>query len=158
MESLENKLNRLSPELRKEVEDYVDYLVSRSENHFMPRDAVVPMPPVSNGIPPALRAPEPAPVSVTPGISVVGNGGQNRREEESPSRVPASQEPEEEIIHEIMVGGGDPVTRDYLDYGQFETTAPPLPSPATEAVQRVKAKLGGKKDTAAGTHLLEWID
>ena len=31
MESLESKLDRLSPEQRREVEDFVDFLIQRAE-------------------------------------------------------------------------------------------------------------------------------
>ena len=36
MESLESKLDRLSPEQRKEVEDFVDFLLFRSGNLSSP--------------------------------------------------------------------------------------------------------------------------
>ncbi len=60
MESLESKLDRLSPEQRKEVEDFVDFLLSRSGN--VPAPPAAGQTPVSfqNVAPPPLFVQEPA--------------------------------------------------------------------------------------------------
>jgi hypothetical protein len=56
-------------------------------------------------------------------------------------------------MQEIAVD--DSLTGDYIDYGKYE---PPPPSPATEAVQRVKDKLSRKKENDPAKKMLEWID
>jgi hypothetical protein len=57
------------------------------------------------------------------------------------------------LMQEIAVD--DSLTGDYMDYGKYE---PPPPSPATEAVQRVKEKLSRKKGDDPANKMLEWID
>ncbi len=62
------------------------------------------------------------------------------------------------VIQEIAV---DDESDGYFDYGRFEKTAPPAPlppSPADEAVKKVKRKLIQKSEQASKTQLLDWID
>ena len=59
MESLESKLDRLSPEQRKEIEDFVDFLLSRSGTGVVPPSTPVNNPPVLNIAPPPLSLIEP---------------------------------------------------------------------------------------------------
>jgi hypothetical protein len=54
MESLESKLDRLSPAERKEIEDFVDLLLSRSEQADIP-------PPLFPAILPLLNMSPPLP-------------------------------------------------------------------------------------------------
>ena len=64
------------------------------------------------------------------------------------------------VIQEIAVDDGSD-SDGYLDYGRFEKTAPPAPlppSPADEAVKKVKRKLIQKSEQASKTQLLDWID
>jgi hypothetical protein len=76
---------------------------------------------------------------------------QNIREEESTSL----EMPEEHYspIREITVEVEDRISRDYMDYGQFEQQ-----SPAIEAVKKVKAKLIQKSGQDKSSHMLDWID
>lgn len=57
------------------------------------------------------------------------------------------------LMQEIAVD--DSLTEDYIDYGKYE---PPPPSPATEAVQRVKDKLSRKEENDLSKKMLEWIN
>ena len=63
MESLESKLERLTPVQRQEVEDFVDFLLSRSG---MIRDIPRPLPvtPPLNGAPPPLTLIEPVHIAM----------------------------------------------------------------------------------------------
>jgi hypothetical protein len=56
-------------------------------------------------------------------------------------------------IQEITVEVDDQISRNYMDYGQFEQS-----SPATEAVKKVKAKIIQKSEQEKSHHLLDWID
>ena len=57
-------------------------------------------------------------------------------------------------IQEITVEVDDRISRDYMDYGQFEQQE----SPATAAVKKVKAKLIQKSEQDKSHHLLDWVD
>ncbi|WML67393.1 MAG: hypothetical protein METHP_00914 [Methanoregula sp. SKADARSKE-2] len=152
MESLESKLERLIPEQRKEIEDFVDFLLHRSEPAPARQAATVQAPPLLQLVPPPLTAPE-----LEPGLPSSG--------ESVPRRVivrsspPAVAEEPEPVVQEMIVGGDDLVTRDYLDYGKFERGSQTLPpSPATEAVKRVKEKIGNRAENDRSRQLLDWID
>jgi hypothetical protein len=139
MDLLPNKLDRLTPEQRREVEDFVDFLLFRSDNQpAVPRE-VAPVPPIFSVAPPPL---EPAPVLPA--------------QEIASSTVPASPLQDERPaspIHEIGAGE-DGITRDYMDYGKFDQT----PSPATEAVKKVKRKLVQREEQDKSRQLLDWVD
>jgi len=147
MESLESKLERLTPFQQKEVEDFVDFLLSRSG---IIRDVPGPIPvapPLINGAPPPLTMIEPVHIMT---------GSLHETEQQSlPGSGSPSPAPEETagVIQEIGTGGDDWIARDYLDYGKFEQ-----PSPAAEAVKKVKEKLGRRQEQDKGNHILEWID
>ena len=140
MESLESKLERLAPGQRKEVEDFVDFLLFRSgEPPASPR-MITQAPPVLSRVPPPLETvplpPAPAPVSDTEPGSPSPSGQVPAPVQESPSTV------------------DDWITRDYMDYGQFEQA----PSPAAEAVKKVKQKISQREDHEKSHQLLDWID
>jgi hypothetical protein len=63
-------------------------------------------------------------------------------------------EESEPVIHEITVGGDDRITHDYMDYGQFDQQ----PSPATEAVAKVRKKIIARQAEEKPHHLLDWVD
>jgi len=149
MDTLESKLDRLSVEQRREVEDFVDFLIQRAEGIRvtvqLPSHDLSP----AKSIAPPLITPDPVPVEEPP---------------VSPAREyvpPAAPEPVHEAeapvaIHEIETDDG------LLDYGKFERAAAapaPLPiSPADAAVQKVKRKLIQKSEQADKNRLLDWID
>ena len=148
MESLERKLDRLSPDQRREVEDFVDFLLYRSvspQGVFSP--ATVNQQ-VLNTAPCAIPVMAPMIIQETP--QVVAQE-QNIREEESTSLE--MLEEHYSPIREITVEVEDRISRDYMDYGQFEQQ-----SPAIEAVKKVKAKLIQKGGQNKSSHLLDWID
>ena len=146
MESLESKLDRLSPEQRREVEDFVDFLIQRSGT-FAPASSVPPAasPPLITIAPPPiplqeLSSPAPEPAKA------------RTRVQESPDPAP-QEDPGALLMQEIAVD--DPRANDYMDYGKYE---PPPPSLATEAVKRVKEKISRKKVHDTGSQILDWID
>jgi hypothetical protein len=148
MESLENKLDRLSPEQRKETEDFVDFLLSRSGTVDAPPNPSRDSPPVLHVAPPPLSLIEPVP------------GEESRPvRPEDPARTaeraapPAEDETDPAPFQEIG-GGSDLITHDYMDYGQFERQ----PSPATEAVNKVKRKIIAREEKEKPRHLLDWVD
>ena len=146
MESLENKLERLTPVQRQEVEDFVDFLLSRSG---MIRDFPGPVPvppPFVNGAPPPLTMIEPVHIMTVP----LPENEHAHVDSQTPSRVP--EEPVG-LIHEIAGQGDNGITGDYMDYGQFEQA-----TPATEAVKKVKEKLAKREERDKGSQILEWID
>jgi hypothetical protein len=147
MESLESKLDRLSPEQRKEVEDFVDFLLSRSGLVFPSLNTAVNNPPVLNVSPSTfspmepLHAGEPGPVRLP-----------------DPARTGTRAAPADDSgsapFQEINGGFREVVSREYMDYGQFEQH----PSPATEAVKKVKRKITEREEQDRPRHLLDWVD
>ncbi len=146
MESLERKLERLSPQQRRQVEDFADFLLQRQKESPPLPPNLVGTPPPPGAVPPPLTVQEspsaPEPVKVYDLIQ-----GQDQKAgvvEEDPVTL---------LMQEIAVD--DSLTDDYMDYGKYE---PPPPSPATEAVQRVKENLGRKKENDPAKKVLDWID
>jgi hypothetical protein len=148
MESLENKLDRLPPEQRKEVEDFVDFLLFRSGNIPAPTAAVQTPVSFQNVAPPPLFVQEPAHVPEPAHIQ----GNDSYLVKNSPN--PLHDEEQVQPIQEIIVGGEDRITHDYMDYGQFEQKS----SPATIAVKNVKEKLQKQKEQEKPRVMLDWID
>jgi hypothetical protein len=147
MESLESKLDRLSPDQRCEVEDFVDFLLYRSGLlQGVSRPTTVNPPPLKPE-PPAIPVMAPIIIQETP--QVVGNEQNIRQAGPSSPGVPEEPFPMQEITVEVE----DRISRNYMDYGQFEQQ-----SPATEAVKKVKAKLIQKSGQDKSRHLLDWID
>jgi len=134
LESLESKLGRLSPDQRREVEDFTDFLLSRAAVVPLPVPAAVP--PVMLSAPPVFSAQELSPARV-------------------PNDTPAPVETNDPVlIQEITAGGDDWVTRDYMDYGKYEEQS----SPATEAVKKVKQKIIARQVEERSKDLLDWVD
>jgi hypothetical protein len=149
MDTLESKLDRLSLDQHREVEDFVDFLIQRSEGirvtvQLPPHDS-----PPAKSVAPPLITPDPVPVE-EPAVPRL-------REDPSPAASGPVQETEPAtVIQEIDTNDG------LLDYGKFERTAAvpaPLPSsPADAAIQKVKRKLIQKSEQASKNQLLDWID
>ena len=143
MDLLLNKLERLTPEQRREVEDFVDFLIFRSDSRPDPARPVFPVPPVMMVAPPPLElAPVPP---AQPSLSFPFP--------DASASSPAQPEPAPELVHEIA-GADDYLTRDYMDLGQYEQP----PSPATDAVKKVKRRLIQHDEQDKSHHVLEWID
>jgi hypothetical protein len=71
------------------------------------------------------------------------------------SRPPAiGVDPTRSPVREIVAGGEDWITRDYMDYGQFDRQ----PSPAEEAMKKVKRNLLQRGEDGKPHQLLDWID
>ena len=148
MESLESKLDRLSPEQRKEVEDFVDFLVFRSGNFSVsPPGAADPVR-LQNAAPPPLILQEP--------VHVLDNSPlkENDVTRSAPSPGPAIPEEKAVPLQEIGPVNDDRITRDYMDYGQYDRS----PSPATAAVKKVKEKLQKRAENEKPRVSLDWID
>ncbi|NMB79253.1 MAG: hypothetical protein GYA23_09205 [Methanomicrobiales archaeon] len=146
MEPLEIRIARLTPEQQQEVGDFVDFLLLKNNlrngpAHSVASTALMSAPPVMTmePVPPLPAAPVPAdrksPVIIPPAPVI------HAEETASP-------------VSEIVTGGDDGITRDYMDYGQFDTA----PSPATEAVRKVRQKILVKQKEETTGHLLEWVD
>ena len=146
MESLESKMDRLSPDQRKEVEDFVDFLIYRSGNQAESHAAVPPPPPIQNLAPPPLSPAEHVhdPESPPSGIYDAPAAGIS-----SPVRNEEHLAP----VREIVASGDDRITREYMDYGQYEQN-----SPAVLAVKNVKEKLQKRKEQEKPRVSLDWID
>ena len=138
MESLENKLDRLSPDQRGEVEDFVDFLLSRTAVISVSPPVISSVPPIMSSAPPVISSQDLAPV---------GAPAESGAHEETPP-------PEPSPIHEITAGGDDWITRDYMDYGKFD----PQSSPATEAITKGKQKIIIRQEQEKPRQILDWID
>jgi hypothetical protein len=155
MESLENKLDRLTPDQRREVEDFVDFLIQRAEGIHV----TVQVAPVSREAPPVMRSVAPPLISADP-LPAEEPALPPARETYVPPTVsvPVHEDAAPAVIQEIAVDDG---SDGYFDYGKFEKAASPAPlppSPADEAIKKVKRKLIQKSEQASKTQLLEWID
>jgi len=146
MDLLLNKLERLTQEQRREVEDYVDFLIFRSDSRPDPARPVAPVPPVLMVSPP--------PLELAPGVPVPpAQPSLSFPFPDASASAPVPPEPAPELVHEIA-GADDYLTRDYMDLGQYEQP----PSPATDAVKKVKRKLIQHEEQDKSHHVLEWID
>jgi len=142
MESLESRLDRLSPEQRREVEDFVDFLLQKPKTpHPAPLAPAAAPPPLAAASPPFFEqepASEPEPVKLHDLI---------RRQE------PIAASPQEDVaslVQEISIGDDDLPSGDYMDYGQFDQEK--------KAVVQKKQKKSREKATDSSAHLLEWIE
>ena len=148
MESLESKLERLSPEQRKEVEEFVDFLLFRSGNaHESPGTSPVPLE-LKKVAPPPLTLPEPVHVPENPPPKIYDLPRVEN------SSIPDRNEEQVSPLQEITVGGDDRITRDYMDYGQYEHQS----SLAIIAVKNVKEKLKKQEEQEKPRVSLDWID
>jgi hypothetical protein len=148
MESLESKLDRLSPEQRKEIEDFVEFLLSRSGPACNPPNASCNPPPVLSVAPPPL-----SPIETVHGAETRPVRLQDLALSDERTAPAAGDESVPAPFREID-GGSDRITHNYMDYGQFEHQ----PSPATEAVKKVKRKIIAREGQDKPRHLLDWVD
>jgi hypothetical protein len=148
MESLESKLDRLSSEQRKETEDFVDFLLSRSGQVDAPPNPTRDSPPVLNVAPPPLSLIEPVPVEESRPVRLQDLARTAER------AAPLTEDESAPAPFQEISGGSDQITHDYMDYGQFEQH----PSPATEAVKKVKRKIIAREEDEKPRHLLDWVD
>jgi hypothetical protein len=148
MESLESKLDRLSPEQRKEFEEFVDFLLYRSGNaHESLGTAPVPLE-LKKVAPPPLTLPEPVHVTENPPPKIFDLPRVEN------SSIPVRNDEQISPLQEITLGGDDRITRDYMDYGQYEYQS----SPAIIAVKKVKEKLKKQEEQEKPRVSLDWID
>jgi hypothetical protein len=146
MESLESKLDRLSPEQRKGIEDFVDFLLTRSVPADIPPNTSCYPPQVLNVAPPPLGLIEPVHGEETLPVraqDLVNDPAVQPRGDNAGS-VPFQE----------RGGGNDRITHDYMDTGQFEHQ----PSPSTEAVKMVRRKIITREEQEKPCHLLDWVD
>jgi hypothetical protein len=148
MESLESKLDRLSPEHRKEVEEFVDFLMFRSGISPDSQRTSPVSPELKKVAPPPLTLPEPLNVTDTPPQKIDDlPSGEN-------TQIRVRSEEHISPLQEISVGNDDRITRDYMDYGQYEHPS----SPAINAVKNVKEKLKKQEEQEKPRVSLDWID
>jgi hypothetical protein len=150
MDSLENKLDRLTPGQRREVDDFVDFLLQQSSGTTLVKMPVPPPSPPSGIAPPPFTVQEPSPWREPP----ASQQADPIMAEETPVATPPGDD--SPVVQEITVGG-DVLTQDYMDYGAYELSQRPA-SPAEEAVRKVKEKLIQKSGQAPSHDLLDWID
>lgn len=150
MESLERKLERLSHEQRKETEDFVDFLLSRSGEAITPPNGSRDPPPVLNIAPPLLSSIEPVHIMETQPDRLQDLA----RTDDRTAALATSNEAAPAPFHEIDGGIQDQASHDYMDYGQFAQQ----PSAATEAVKKVKRKIIAREEQEKPRHLLDWVD
>jgi hypothetical protein len=148
MESLESKLDRLSPDQRKEVENFVDFLIYRSENFQGPHATA----PISARI---LQKVAPPPLVVQEPVQMMENPPANENDTSHGENPSLSVPGEESVIPfiEVSAAGDDRIARDYMDYGQFEQKS----SPAVLAVKKVKEKLQKREEQEKPRVSLDWI-
>jgi hypothetical protein len=148
MESLESKLDRLSPGQRKEVEEFVDFLMYRSGNS--------PGSPATTPVTHELKKAAPPPLTLPEGVHITETPQQKIYDlpRDENTSVPARCEEKVSSLPEIAVGGDDRITRDYMDYGQYEHQS----SPAINAVKNVKEKLKKQEEQEKPRVSLDWID
>lgn len=153
MESLESKLDRLSPEQRKETEDFVDFLLSRSGQVCRPRSiSEASVIPDLNGAPPSL---------VPPGWIAALHGTETRSvmvqdpvDEAGDRAVPVTPDDAACVpFREIGGSAQDRITHDYMDYGQFEKQLSPVP----ETAKKVRRQIIAKEEQDKPRHLLDWV-
>jgi len=147
MESLESRMERLTTDQKKEVEDFVDFLLLK--NNF--RQDYATNPPVSQAMmntPPVLSADPASPVQQSP-LRM-----QDLVIHEEPHLPVISPDSVPSPVHEITAGSDDRITHDYMDYGRFEEDF----SPAKEAVKNVKRKIITRETEDKSSHLLDWVD
>ena len=144
MEPLDTRIARLTPEQQQEVGDFVDFLLLKNNLRQPPAQPSIIM--VNT---PPLMVPDPNPVPPRQAAPVPDPGARPP----SPASIILAEE-STPVIHEITAGGDDWMTRDYMDYGQFDDT----PSPATEAVAKVRKKIITREEKEKPHNLLEWVD
>lgn len=146
-ESLENKLYRLSPDQRNEVEDFVDFLLSRSGPFRPPIFSSCDPPPLPlKNAPPPLTMVEPVHVVEIPSsLPQVING--------SNGPVSALERDIQTPATAVSSNANDMVSRDYMDYGQFEQF-----SPGTDTVKKIRQKMTRPDDNDKTRQILDWIE
>jgi hypothetical protein len=145
MESLESRLERLTPEQRREVEDFVEFLLQK--NTIRQTSATVSPLPIMLNTPPVFSAVPPASLPVPP-VRM-----QDLMIREEPVSAVVCTDPVSPM-HEITVGNDESLTHDYMDYGRFD----PQPSLTTEAVKTVKQKIIPRGAEDKSRHILDWVD
>jgi hypothetical protein len=147
MESFESRMERLTPEQRREVEDFVDFLLLKNNFRQGSSDAARPSQVMMNA--PPVLSPEPALYKQQKPVIM--------QDLLVPAESPPSMvidDPVPAPINEIVAGGEDRITRDYMDYGKFDQS----PTPATEAVKNVKRKIIAREADETSRHMLDWVD
>jgi hypothetical protein len=142
MESLESRMERLTPEQRREVEDFVDFILLKSNIRQVP----------VNASPSTVMLNTPPVLSADPAPPLQQSGRMQELAVQDESRSPGI--PASSPVPEITSGSQDWITRDYMDLGQYEQA----PSPVTEAVKKVKRKIIAREAGDTSRHLLDWVD
>ena len=152
MDSLESKLDRLTTGQRREVDDFVDFLLQQSGGGSSPKVPLFQSSPQMNVAPPPLVIQEP----LLPPEAPSRNDHDIILAAGSPAPTPF-QKGTPSPIQEIADSGDDFITHDYMDYGKFDQEFKQS-SPAIEAVKNVKEKLSQKSKEDKTHKLLDWID
>jgi hypothetical protein len=147
MESLESRMERLTPDQRREVEDFVDFLLLKNNIRQVPVSAPSPPPLMMNTRP--LLSPDQSSLLQQPPVRVQDLMIQD---ESRPPVISADRAPSS--VRENTAEGEDWITRDYMDYGKVDQQ----PSSATEAVKKMKQKMITQEAEDKFRQLLDWVD
>jgi len=143
MDSLENKIERLSLEQRQELEDFVDFLLQRKDVSVR-----TPLKPVS---PPPTLTVAPPPFSVDEsGSSKEKIKNQELTHQQKLDSISTTQQDKDSLVQDILDSGNDFLAEEYMDYGQL----------GKETKTTAHKKQIKKKPVIVETvsDLLEWID
>lgn len=146
MDPLEERFARLTPEQQKEVMDFVDFLLLKNPSGQPPTGN---LPPLIMVNPPPVMAPDPVLSPRDSGIPTVEMPPAGRA---VPPVISSDLPPP--LIQEVCPAGDEWITHDYMDYGKYEKE----PSPATEAVKKVRQKIIVRQENEKPVHLLDWVD
>ena len=147
MESLEGRIGRLTPEQRREVEDFIDFLLLK-DSVCQTRETRTPPPQVMMNTPPVLSA------DSSPALQQAPIRMQDLVIREESYQRPIPPDPVISPPNQSTASEDDWITHDYMDYGKFD----PQSSPATEAVKKVKRKIVAREAEDKSRHLLDWVD
>lgn len=143
MESLENKIERLSLEQRQELEDFVDFLLQRTDISVQ-----TPLKPAS---PPITLPVAPPPLSVDEsGSSKEKIKNYDLIHQQKVDSSSTTRQDKDSLVQEILDNGDDFLAEEYMDYGQFDKE-----TKITTHKKQIKKK---PAIVEKASDVLEWID
>jgi hypothetical protein len=142
MDSLKNRIERLTVEQQREVEDFIDFLLLKNNARQGPSTA---LPPAWMNAPPVMDA-EPGPA--IPGIYLSPQGNESRK-----PGIPQELLPDPPI-HETPSASDNGITRDYLDYGEYDADWPV----SAGSEKKVRPRISRQRTGDESSHQLDWVD
>ena len=143
MESLENKIQRLSIEQQKEVADFVDFLLQRMDISVQT--------PLKSVSPQLTHTITPPPLSVDEsGSSKEKIDNYDHIHQQKLDSTSTTQQDTDSLVQEISNNSDDFLAEEYMDYGQFDKD-----TKTTAHKKQIKKK---SAIVEKASDLLEWID